>query len=206
MSISMIEIRSSAPEFSLVAKGRESLEQGDFASAVEFYEKVSDPEALDETEARSMLIEARSHLSRKHLFEALESFEEALLMGTDVQRRQALDGILSVGELMSRLGSLTPQVKSSIEEASALDPGVRDKIDIVPGDENIVLISNKVLDRLPGHLAKSPWISRLPQHLVDQTLSISNARCVAYADEEDVRFIAELAKSVASLTDPGPES
>jgi hypothetical protein len=190
----------------LVAKGRESLEQGDFASAVEFYKKVSDPEALDETEARSMLIEARSHLSRKHLFEALESFEEALLMGTEVQRRQALDGILSVGELMSRLGSLTPQVKSSIEEASVLDPGVRDKIDIVPGDENIVLISNKVLDRLPGHLAKSPRISRLPQHLVDQTLSISNARCVAYADEEDVRFIAELAKSVASLTDPGPES
>jgi hypothetical protein len=202
----MIEIHSSAPEFSLVAKGRESLEQGDFASAVEFYKKVSDPEALDETEARSMLIEARSHLSRKHLFEALESFEEALLMGTEVQRRQALDGILSVGELMSRLGSLTPQVKSSIEEASVLDPGVRDKIDIVPGDENIVLISNKVLDRLPGHLAKSPRISRLPQHLVDQTLSISNARCVAYADEEDVRFIAELAKSVASLTDPGPES
>lgn len=206
MSISMIEIHSSAPEFSLVAKGRESLEQGDFASAVEFYKKVSDPEALDETEARSMLIEARSHLSRKHLFEALESFEEALLMGTEVQRRQALDGILSVGELMSRLGSLTPQVKSSIEEASALDPEVRDKIDVVPGDENIVLISNKVLDRLPGHLAKSPRISRLPQHLADQTLSISNARCVAYADEEDVRFIAELAKSVASLTDPGPES
>jgi hypothetical protein len=202
----MIEIHSSAPEFSLVAKGRESLEQGDFASAVEFYKKVSDPEALDETEARSMLIEARSHLSRKHLFEALESFEEALLMGTEVQRRQALDGILSVGELMSRLGSLTPQVKSSIEEASALDPEVRDKIDVVPGDENIVLISNKVLDRLPGHLAKSPRISRLPQHLADQTLSISNARCVAYADEEDVRFIAELAKSVASLTDPGPES
>ncbi len=100
----MIETNSNAEEFSLVAKGRKFLAQGDIPSAVKCYEKAFDPEAVDETEARSMLIEARSHLSRKHLLEALESFEEALLTGTDVQRRQALDGILTIAEMRSRLG------------------------------------------------------------------------------------------------------
>lgn len=183
----------------MVAKGREFLEQGDISSAVKCYEKAFDPEAVDEIEARSMLIEARSHLSRKHLLEALESFEEALLTGTDVQRRQALDGILTIADMRSRLGALTEDLKSMLGEIVAQSATVREKLVFVSDDENVVLIANDVLERLPGHLARATRISRLPQHLADRELPIGTDKCVPYADEEDLRFIVELAKAMASL-------
>jgi hypothetical protein len=198
----MIETNSNAEEFSLVAKGREFLEQGDISSAVKCYEKAFDPDAVDETEARNMLIEARSLLSRKHLLEALESFEEALLTGTDVQRRQALDGILTIADIRSRLGTLTEDLKSLLGEIVAQSATAREKVALVSDDENVVLVANDVLEKLPGHLARAPRISRLPQHLADLILPIETDKCVPYADEEDLRFIVELAKAISSLEEP----
>ncbi|MBI5250396.1 MAG: tetratricopeptide repeat protein [Desulfomonile tiedjei] len=198
----MIETNSTNEEFSLVAKGREFLDQGDISSAVKCYEKAFDPEAMDETEARSMLIEARSHLSRKHFLEALESFEEALLMGTDVQRRQALDAILNIAEIRSRVGTLTEQLGIMLEEIATQWPIVRESIVFVSEDENVVLLSRDAVDKIPGHLAKASRISRLPQHLADRELPIDADRCVPYADEEDLRFIVELARALASYKEP----
>lgn len=198
----MIETNAKSEEFSLVAKGRQFLERGDISSAVECYKKAFDPEALDESEARDMLIEARSNLSRKHFLEALESFEEALLMGTDVQRRQALDGILSIAELRSRLGEVTERLKLTLEEIATQWPVVRDKFFILSEDDNVVLLAGDVMEKIPGHLARSTRISRLPHHLADRELPIAASRCVPYADEEDIRFIAELAKAVAAFKEP----
>ncbi len=198
----MIETNFKSEELALVAKGREFLEQGDISAAVKCYEKAFDPEAVDETEARDMLIEARSHLSRKHFLEALESFEEALLMGTDVQRRQALDGILGIAEVRSRVGALTGQLAAMLDEIAAESPIVKEKFVLVPEYENVVLLARDVLEKVPGHLARATRISRLPQHLSDQALPIETNRCVPYADEEDLRFIVELARAVASFREP----
>ncbi len=56
----MIQTNADVPEFSLVAKGREFLEKGNIPAAVECYGQAYDPDAVDEAEARSMLIEARA--------------------------------------------------------------------------------------------------------------------------------------------------
>lgn len=190
---SMIETNTGTSEFSLVAKGRELLDKGDISSAVECYGKAFDPDSLDESEARSMLIEARSHLSRKHLLEALESFEEALLMGTDVQRRQALDAILTIGEIRAGLGPITAQLKSGLEELLGESPASDFGLALLGGDENVVLLSDEAAERLPGNLTKGSKISRLPQHLADYRLPFETTKCIPYTDEEDVRFILDVA-------------
>ena len=158
----MIQTNADVPEFSLVAKGREFLEKGNIPAAVECYGQAYDPEAVDETEARNMLIEARAHLSRKHLLEALESFEEALLMGTDVQRRQALDGISALGEIRVGLRSLTAYLKKGLKEIFGQQRPSSLGIALVSDEENVVLISEEAVQSLPAPLAKGGRISRLP--------------------------------------------
>lgn len=197
----MIETNTSTSEFSLVAKGREFLEKGDISSAVEYYGKAFDPDSLDESEARSMLIEARSHLSRKHLLEALESFEEALLMGTDVQRRQALEGIFTIGQIRSGLDSITASVKDGLEQLLRDVPPLDLGLALVGGDENVVLVSIEAIEKLPVHLTKGSKISRLPQHLMEYRLSLETNRCIPYTDEEDVRFILDVAAELMRVRD-----
>lgn len=195
----MIEINTTSSEFSLVAKGRELLEQGDISSAVEYYGKAFDPESVDEAEARSMLIEARSHLSRKHLLEALESFEEALLMGTEVQRRQALEGIFTIGQIRARLGSLHAELKTGLERVLG---GVLPEdlgLVLLREEENVVLVSDEAGGRLPGHLIKGSRFSRLPQHLIDSNLPVAAVRCIPYADEDDVRYILDVAAELLKV-------
>jgi tetratricopeptide (TPR) repeat protein len=198
----MIETNSQSEELSLVEKGREFLERGDISSAVQCYEKAFDPDAIDETEARDMLIEARSHFSRKHYIEALESFEEALLMGTEVQRRQALDGILKIADIRANLGGLAKRLAHMLNEIAAQSSNVRDQIVLLSEEENVVLLGKDVLEKVPGHLAKASRISRIPQHLADQALPIDAEKCVPFADEEDLRFVVELARALASYKEP----
>jgi len=182
-----------------VAKGRELLEQGDLSSAVEYYGKAFDPDSVDENEARSMLIEARSHLARKHFLEALESFEEALLMGTEVQRRQALEGIFAIGQMRSRLGTLRQGLQQELDRLLGVIAPVEIGLALVGPGENIVLISTAAVENLPGHLTKGTRISRLPQHLTDHPLPIEATRCIPYADEEDVRYIIDVATELVKL-------
>jgi len=188
----MIETNTEVPQFSFVAKGRELLERGDISSAVEYYRKAFDPDATDEFEARNMLIEARSHLSRKHIIEALECFEEALVMGTDVQRKQALEGITIVGQIASRLKHLNDQLQkglaSKLGRTHLIDLGLA----LVSDQENIILISEEAVEKLPGHLTKGSRITKLPQHLSDYPLPIKTDKCIGYIDEDDVKYILEL--------------
>lgn len=184
----------------MVAKGREFLQQGDVSAAVECYGQAFDPDSLDETEARSMLIEARSHLSRKHLLEALESFEEALLMGTDVQRRQALDGISTIGEIKSRLVTLTPKLKKGLKDVVGKKPLQSIGLALVSDEENVVLISSESVDKLAGRIALGKKMTRLPQHFTDYLIPIEADRCIPYTDEDDVRFIHQVAVELSSIS------
>jgi tetratricopeptide (TPR) repeat protein len=194
---SMIQTNADVPEFSLVAKGRQFLDKGNVAAAVECYGKAYDPDAVDETEARNMLIEARAHLSRKHLLEALESFEEALLMGTDVQRRQALDGISALGEIRAGLRSLTTYLKKGLKEILGQQKPSSIGIALVSDDENVVLISEEAIQSLPAHLAKGGRISRLPPHLADHPLPVETDKCIPYVNQDDARYILEVAATLA---------
>ncbi|MGO9568331.1 MAG: hypothetical protein ACLP5H_12390 [Desulfomonilaceae bacterium] len=195
----MIQTNVDLPESSLVAKGRELLEKGNIPAAVECYGRAYDPEAVDETEARSMLIEARAHLSRKHLLEALESFEEALLMGTDVQRRQALDGISALGEIRAGLRSLTAYLKKGFKEIFGQQRPGSLGIALVSDEENIVLISEEAIQSLPAPLAKGGRISRLPPHLADHQLPIETDKCIPYVNEDDARHILEVAAALRQV-------
>jgi len=194
----MIEINANATEASSVEKARAYLDRGDTSAALECYRQVYDPDSLDETEARDMLIEAHANLSRKHWLEALENFEEALLMGTEVQRRQALDGIAAVAEVRSKFTRLTAKLKKTLKEILGKrmpSSGMALASDI----DNLVLISKEALERLPGHLAKSTRMSRLPQHLQDQSLPLSAEKCIPYVDDEDVRFVVEVAEALSNI-------
>jgi len=194
----MVKTNAQTAGISWVAKGRELLEQGEVTAALECYEKVFDPDALDETEARTMLIEARAHLSRKHIHEALDCFEEALAMGTDVQRRQALDGISTVGEIRSRLRSLTSSLKKGLKARLGKRQVARG-LALVSDDENVVLISREAIERLPSHLAKASRISRLPQHLADLQLPFETDKCIPFAEQEDLLYILEVASSLGAV-------
>jgi tetratricopeptide (TPR) repeat protein len=198
----MIQTNADVPEISLVAKGREFLEKGDIPAALECYRQVYDPDALDETEARNMLIEARAHLSRKHLPEALESFEEALLMGTDVQRRQALEGISALGEIRVGLRSLTASLKKGLKEVLGQQRLSSWGIALVSDGENVVLISEEAVQSLPASLAKVGRISRLPSHLADYQLPFETNKCIPYVNEDDVRFILDVAAALRDSRQP----
>jgi hypothetical protein len=194
----MMETEIQMQGFSSVEKGRELLQQGDVSSAIECYGKIFDPDSLDEDEARNMLIEARSHLSRKYLLEALESFEEALIMGTDVQRRQALEGISTIGEIRSKLKSLTPEVKKGFKQLFGKKASATLGISLISDEENVVLVAREALDRLPATLAKSAKLQRVPPHLSDQSLPVATDICVCYTEEADVHYIVEIARHLAA--------
>lgn len=198
----MIETNSNASELSPVEKGREFLEKGDIPSAIKLYGQAFDPEALDESEARNMLIEARAQLSRKHLFEALESFEEALLMGTDVQRRQALDGIIAVGELRAKVPRLTAKLKKGFKDRLGKNTPTGLGLALVSDQENVVLISREALVRLPPNLGKSSRIRRIPQHLSDYQAPFKADHCISYADEDDVDYVLEVLDSLLTSNPP----
>jgi hypothetical protein len=185
-------------ESSLLEKGRELLERGDIFSALECYGQVFDPESVDELEARTMLIEARSHLSRKHIIEALESFEEALMMGTERQRGQALEGISAVGEIRARLHGLTQELKKGFKKCFGKRKTASKGLELISDEENIVIISPEALDRLPGRLMRAGKIRKLPPHLMDYPLPFHTEHCVSYAGAEDVQYILDVAAHLAS--------
>lgn len=194
----MMETNPHVTEASLVEQGRQFLDSGDITRAMECYGKVHDPDSLDEVEARNMLIEAHANLTRKHLLDALENFEEALVMGTEVQRRQALDGLATVAEVRSKLSRLTPKLKKALKDIL----GKRlasSGLAMLGEDDNLVLVSKEALDKLPGHLAKSGRMSRIPQRLRDQALPFATEKCVAYTDEEDLKFVVEVAEVLNNL-------
>lgn len=188
----MIGMNTQTGDWSWIEKGRELLEQGDLASAVESYKKAHDPEAQDEEEARNMLIEARAHLSRKNLVAALESFEEALVMGTYVQRRQALDGITVVGEIRSRVKALTAELKRGLRKHLGKKKPESLGLTFVSDQENLVLVSNDALARLPGHVVRANRIRSIPPHLAEHPARVGMSRAIPYTEEEDIRFIFEV--------------
>ena len=201
----MIETNATPGNFSWISKGREFLENGDLPSALECYDQAFDPEALDESEARSMLIEARAHLSRKHILEALESFEDALSMGTDVQRRQALEGISTVGQIKAGLAPLTAKLKKGLKGALGKRGPLASRLALVSESDNVVLISEEAAESLPAHLLKGGKIGRLPQHLTDYPLPFPTSKCIPYTDEEDVRYILEVAAALSGRVEPRQE-
>jgi len=202
----MIETNTDTSQLSPVERGRQFLEKGDIASAVNCYGQAYDPDALDEAEARSMLIEARAHLSRKHLFESLESFEEALLMGTEVQRRQALEAIVTIGEIWSRLPVLTARLKKGFKDHFGKRVPQSTGLAFVSEQENLVLISPDAVERLPSQITKSGKIRRIPQHLADQQLPIKTDQCILYTEEEDVNYILEIAVHLIKAESPNGDT
>ncbi|MEJ2716691.1 MAG: hypothetical protein P8182_06060 [Deltaproteobacteria bacterium] len=194
----MIGTNVQTGESSLLEKGRELLERGDIFSALECYKQVFDPESVDELEARTMLIEARSHLSRKHMLEALESFEEALMMGTERQRGQALEGLSAVGEIRSRLPGLTQELKKGLRKCFGKRKAASKGLELISDEENIVIISPEGIDRLPAKLMRSGKIQKLPPHLMDYPLPFYAEHCIPYVGAEDVRYILEVADHLIS--------
>ncbi len=194
----MIGTNSTIGELSLVEKAREFLEFGDVTSAVACYGKVFDPDSLDEEEARSMLIEGRSNLSRKYLHEALDCFEEALLMGTDVQRRQALDGITEIGKIRAKMKGWTETLKSGLQKYFGQEMMSTGGPALISDSENVALITAETVEALPKHLARSSRIYGLPPHLKDARLPISANKCIPYTTEADVQLILEIAEYLAS--------
>lgn len=192
----MIEMNRNVVELSLIERGRELFEQGDLSSAIACYSQAFDPESLDEREARSMLIEARSHLSKKHLLEALETFEEALVMGTEIQRRQALDGILIIGEIRSRLPRLSAQLKRGLRERFGKRDVSAIGLSMLSDHENLVLISEEAGDILPNHLTKGGRIGRIPRSIEDYQLPLRTQRCIAFTEEDDIRYVLEVADAL----------
>jgi tetratricopeptide (TPR) repeat protein len=192
----MIGTNVQAGDVSLVEKGRAFLERGDVLAAVECYGKAFDPESIDELEARNMLIEARSHLGRKHLLEALESFEEALLMGTEVQRRQALEGISQIGEIRARLKRLTAEIKAGLKKYLGDTRPESKGLLLLSNDQNFLVISDDTLSKLPDRLAKGSKMKPVPAHLSDYSLPFAASKCVPYTDDEDVAHILSIAAHV----------
>ncbi|MFZ5865221.1 MAG: tetratricopeptide repeat protein [Thermodesulfobacteriota bacterium] len=193
----MIESNAKVQDYSWVEKGRRLLDQGDVSSALVQYEKAFDPDVLDEAEARAMLIEARSHLSRKHYVEALECFEEALMMGTDRQRGQALEGISIIGEIMVRVRTINAELKSVLKKAFGKKSPATRGLALVSDAENVLLISREAVERLPSPLSRGGKIQSLPPHLHDYPLPLKTDRCIPFADEKDLRFLVEVIEHVA---------
>lgn len=185
-------------ELSLVEKGREFLKFGDVTAAVACYGKVYDPDSLDEEEARSMLIEGRSNLSRKYLHEALDCFEEALIMGTDVQRRQALDGISEIGKIRADLKGLTATLKKGLRKCFGRKMRGPGGPALISDSENVVLITNETVGTLPKHLARSSRIQGVPPHLSDVILPIPADKCIPYTTNADVQLILDIAGHLAA--------
>ncbi len=183
-------------QLTLVNRGRELLERGDVSSAVAYYGKVYDPDSTDEPEARNMLIEGRSNLARKYLPEALDCFEEALLMGSEIQRRQALDGISSIGAIRAQQSVLTERLKSGLKGVLELKPESSFGLSLISEDENLVLISEQAFSSLPPQFMRGARIVAIPQRLANAALPIDARRCIPYTTEEDIDFIIDMAEAL----------
>jgi hypothetical protein len=194
----MIDMNADPSDLSLVAKGRELLDRGELSAAMQCYGQAFDPDSADEAEARNMLIEARSHLSRKHPIDALECFEEALVMGTEVQRRQALEGITAIAEIRARLRTLTPELKKKLKERLGKRSSLSSGLALVSDDENILLISHEAAESLPLHLVKGGRISRIPPHISEERLPFKTNKCIPYTDEGDVHYILAVAAAIVA--------
>jgi hypothetical protein len=202
----MIDMNADQSDLSLVAKGREFLDRGELSAALQCYGQAFDPDSADEAEARNMLIEGRSHLSRKHPLDALECFEEALVMGTEVQRRQALEGITAIAEIRARLRTLTPELKKKLKERLGKRSSLASGLALVSDDENILLISHEVAESLPLHLVKGGRISRIPPHISEDRLPFKTNKCIPYTDEDDVHYILAVAAAIAAPKDLADEN
>lgn len=189
-------------EFSLLVKGRELLERGDVASAVETYKKAFDPDALDEPEARNMLIEARANLSKKFLPEALDSFEEALIIGEEIQRRQAIEGIISIAEIRGRLNVLTQQLKDGIKQLTGKKNRPIPGLALISDVENLVLISNEAMAKLPDRLVRGVRITKVPQRLSGSSMPLEAEKCIPYSTQDDVAYILEVAEAILNYKEP----
>jgi tetratricopeptide (TPR) repeat protein len=192
----MIETNRNSVEISWSEQGRQLLDAGNIVEAVKSYQKAHDPESLDEREARNMLIEARAHLSRKHFLEALESFEEALVMGTEIQRNQAIEGIVLVAEARARLPRLASELKKGLRDRFGRKDMASYGLASAPEEENIVLVSEDAIESLPEALKKGSRIGRLPGRLSDLSVPIRARRGIAYSDREDVRYILQVAEAL----------
>jgi tetratricopeptide (TPR) repeat protein len=179
-------------------RARELLDRGEVASALEFYGKAFDPDALDEVEARSMLIDARSLLARKRVQEALEAFEDALLMGTDVQRRQALEGIADIVTIRERQKSLALTLQAELKNRFVKKTPEAAGMAAVPNEDGIVAISADALAALPEHLAKGGRFQPAPPRLKEAGLPFAPVKSMIYTDESDVRHILEIAAHLAA--------
>lgn len=193
---------NNSDDFSYVVKGRELLERGDIASAIECYSKAFDPDALDEPEARNMLIEARANLSRKFLPESLDSFEEALIIGDTIQRRQAIEGITAIAEIRVNLSSLNQQLKDGLREVKGRKNRSIPGLAMVSEDENLVLISNEAIAKLPDRLLRNVRITKLPPRLTGVSLPVGAEKCIPYSTADDITYILEVAKAILNYKDP----
>lgn len=180
-----------------VEKGRELLDRGDVSTAVEHYDKAYDADSIDEDEARSMLIEARSHLSRKRLSEALECFEDALIMGTDVQRRQALEGIAEVGAMKRGVRDLTAKLKKGLKKHFGNRKPSSTGLSLIGNGENVMLIADWALERLPGSLTRPGRIDRVPAHVLEMKLPFNPGGCVRYVNDKDISYALSVADFLA---------
>lgn len=195
-------MQTNTDDLSYIAKAREFLDKGDLSSAVEYYGKAFDPESLDEPEARNMLIEARSNLSRKFLFEALDSFEEALIVGDQIQRRQAMEGVAEIAEIRLRLTLLNQRLRSGLKALVGRKNKQIPGLGFVSENENLVLISNEAISKLPERLLRGVRIARLPERLRGSTLPIEAQKCIPYSNEKDVDYILEVAKAILNFKEP----
>jgi tetratricopeptide (TPR) repeat protein len=192
----MIDSNAQQADYTYVDKGRKYLDQGDLESALANYEKAFDPESLDEQEARDMLIEARAYMSRKHIIDALESFEDALVMGTDVQRKQALQGISEVAEVRGRLKTLTEALNKGLKKVMGAKKPKEIGLALLKSEENIVLISESAREALPKPLANGGRIRRITERILDNELPFETGICIPYTDERDIDYILRVAEAL----------
>ena len=130
---------------------------------------------------------------------AQESFEEALLMGTEGQRRQALEGITKVGELKAQLGPLTATLKKAFKSIFGKRGSLPFGLSLVSDEENLVLVSEEAIQSLPARLVTGKRITALPPRFADMELPLSARGCIAYTDDEDVRYIVTVAQTLAEM-------
>lgn len=202
----MIEITSASEEMSWNERGRLLLEAGNVEEAIECYKQSSDPDSLDEREARNMLIEARAHLSRKYLTEALECFEEALIMGTEIQRTQALEGIKTVAEARKRLPRLNSILKKGLREYFGKRDSALYGLALAPEGDNIIFLTEEAIESLPEHLKRGSRIGKLPPRFSETTAPLRAERGIAYADIEDVQYVLEIARTLKETISVHPEA
>jgi hypothetical protein len=188
-----------AAELSLATRARELLDKGEVAPAVELYCQMFDPDAQDEHEARNLLVEAWAYLAAKLVLDALDCFEETMTIGTEVQRRQALEGITQISEIKLRIPPLVQKVRKSFKKHMGREVSEKMGLAFFSEDENLVLISDDAVNMLPGQLLRGNRIRPVTQRLKDAPLPIRAHRCIPFANEADAQYIDEVASTIVRL-------